>query len=80
MVSTGKLKARLHSFDVFCEGFGIMAYIDVAWATNIFTKYRYDDIGYHNTSFIANLIAIAVATIWNFWVNLKLSWLVTPVK
>ncbi len=30
--------------------------------------------------YIANLIAIAVATIWNFWVNLKLSWRVTQVK
>jgi len=30
--------------------------------------------------YIANLMAIAVATIWNFWVNLKLSWRVTDVK
>ena len=30
--------------------------------------------------YIANLIAIAVATIWNFWMNLKLSWRVTQVK
>jgi len=30
--------------------------------------------------YVANLIAIAVATIWNFWVNLKLSWRVTEVK
>ncbi len=30
--------------------------------------------------YISNLIAIAVATIWNFWVNLKLSWRVTQVK
>jgi dolichol-phosphate mannosyltransferase len=30
--------------------------------------------------YIANLIAIAVATIWNFWLNLKLSWRVTDVK
>ncbi len=30
--------------------------------------------------YIANLIAIAVATVWNFWVNLKLSWRVTEVK
>ena len=33
----------------------------------------------HNR-YIANLIAIAIATIWNFWVNLKLSWRVTEVK
>ncbi|MEJ1933292.1 glycosyltransferase [Nostoc sp. NIES-2111] len=30
--------------------------------------------------YIANLIAIAVATVWNFWVNLRLSWRVTQVK
>ncbi|MCC5635534.1 glycosyltransferase [Nostoc sp. CHAB 5844] len=30
--------------------------------------------------YIANLSAIAVATVWNFWVNLKLSWRVTDVK
>jgi dolichol-phosphate mannosyltransferase len=30
--------------------------------------------------YIANLIAIVVATVWNFWVNLKLSWRVTQVK
>jgi dolichol-phosphate mannosyltransferase len=30
--------------------------------------------------YIANLIAIAIATIWNFWVNMKLSWRVTQVK
>ncbi|NRB07837.1 MAG: glycosyltransferase [Richelia sp.] len=31
-------------------------------------------------SYIANLIAITVATFWNFWVNIKLSWRVTQVK
>ncbi len=30
--------------------------------------------------YIANLIAIAIATVWNFWVNLKLSWRVTQIK
>ncbi|MBD0345449.1 MAG: glycosyltransferase [Coleofasciculus sp. Co-bin14] len=29
--------------------------------------------------YVANLIAIAIVTIWNFWVNLKLSWRVTQV-
>jgi dolichol-phosphate mannosyltransferase len=29
--------------------------------------------------YIANLSAIALVTIWNFWVNLKLSWRVTQV-
>lgn len=30
--------------------------------------------------YIANFIAIAVVTVWNFWINLKLSWRVTDVK
>ncbi|NJL87303.1 MAG: glycosyltransferase [Leptolyngbyaceae cyanobacterium SM1_1_3] len=29
--------------------------------------------------YLANLIAIAVVTLWNFWINLKLSWRVTQV-
>ena len=31
-------------------------------------------------AYLANLIAIGVVTIWNFWLNLKLSWRVTQVK
>ena len=30
--------------------------------------------------YLANLIAIALVTMWNFWLNLKLSWRVTDVK
>ncbi|WP_017720221.1 glycosyltransferase [Kamptonema formosum] len=30
--------------------------------------------------YLANLIAIAAVTVWNFWINLKLSWRVTEVK
>jgi dolichol-phosphate mannosyltransferase len=30
--------------------------------------------------YLANLIAIAIVTVWNFWLNLKLSWRVTEVK
>ncbi len=29
--------------------------------------------------YVANLIAIGFATVWNFWINLKLSWRVTEV-
>lgn len=29
--------------------------------------------------YIAKLIAIAAVTLWNFWINLKLSWRVTQV-
>ena len=30
--------------------------------------------------YLSNLIAIAVVTLWNFWLNLKLSWRVTDVQ
>jgi dolichol-phosphate mannosyltransferase len=30
--------------------------------------------------YLSNLLAIAIVTIWNFWINLKLSWRVTQVK
>ncbi|WP_313898042.1 glycosyltransferase [Nodosilinea sp. LEGE 07298] len=31
-------------------------------------------------AYLANLVAIAIVTFWNFWLNLKLSWRVTQVK
>lgn len=31
-------------------------------------------------AYLANLLAIAAVTLWNFWVNLKLNWRVTQVK
>ena len=34
----------------------------------------------HINPYLANLMAIAIVTIWNFWINLKLSWRVTQVK
>ncbi|MEL6384339.1 MAG: glycosyltransferase [Cyanobacteria bacterium J06626_18] len=36
--------------------------------------------GFGVNAYIAKLGAIAVVTIWNFWVNLKLSWRVTDVQ
>lgn len=36
--------------------------------------------GLHMNAYLANLIAIALVTFWNFWINLKLSWRVTQVK
>lgn len=34
----------------------------------------------HLNRYLANLIAIATVTLWNFWINLKLSWRVTEVE
>lgn len=36
--------------------------------------------GLHLNAYLANLIAILLVTLWNFWINLKLSWRVTQVK
>ncbi|MEP0889330.1 MULTISPECIES: glycosyltransferase [unclassified Leptolyngbya] len=31
-------------------------------------------------AYLANLLAIAAVTVWNFWINLKLNWRVTQLK
>jgi len=31
-------------------------------------------------AYVANLVAIAAVTLWNFWINLKLNWRVTQLK
>jgi len=31
-------------------------------------------------AYLANLVAIAIVTVWNFWINLKLNWRVTEIK
>ncbi|XGV98276.1 MAG: glycosyltransferase [Leptolyngbya sp. BL-A-14] len=36
--------------------------------------------GLHLNVYIANFLAIAAVTVWNFWINLKLSWRVTQAK
>jgi dolichol-phosphate mannosyltransferase len=35
--------------------------------------------GLHLNAYAANLLAIVSVTVWNFWINLKLSWRVTEV-
>jgi dolichol-phosphate mannosyltransferase len=35
---------------------------------------------FHVNAYLANLMAIAIVTIWNFWINLKLSWRVTQTN
>ena len=36
--------------------------------------------GLHLNPYAANFLAIAAVTLWNFWINLKLSWRITQVK
>lgn len=40
--------------------------------------FAFDKLGLND--YLAKLLAIAVVTLWNFWINLKLSWRVTDVK
>lgn len=61
---------RLLKFNVICLAGLVLNVLLLNFLFNVFGINRY----------VANLIAIAAVTIWNFWVNLKLSWRVTDVK
>lgn len=66
----GKLVKRFVKFNLICLiGIGLNLII-----LNILYNY----FGVNKN--LANLIAIAIVTIWNFWFNLKLSWRVTQTK
>jgi dolichol-phosphate mannosyltransferase len=66
----GRLVKRFVKFNLICLiGIGLNLII-----LNIL--YNYFGINKN----LANLIAIAIVTIWNFWFNLKLSWRVTQTK
>ncbi len=66
----GQRLKRFFKFNIICLGGLVLNVLVLNIVFNLIIPNRY----------IANLIAIAVATIWNFWVNLKLSWRVTQVK
>jgi dolichol-phosphate mannosyltransferase len=61
---------RFLKFHVICLAGLVLNVVVLNLVFNFIIRNRY----------IANLMAIAVATVWNFWVNLKLSWRVTEVK
>jgi dolichol-phosphate mannosyltransferase len=61
---------RLLKFNIVCLAGVVLNVLVLNLVFNFLLPNRY----------VANLIAIALATIWNFWVNLKLSWRVTQVK
>ena len=60
---------RLLKFNVICLMGLIMNVLLVNLLFNVFSMNEY----------LANLIAIAAVTMWNFWINTKLSWRVTEV-
>ena len=61
---------RLLKFNLICLAGLVINVLVLNWVFNFWLPNRY----------VANLMAIAVATLWNFWVNYKLSWRVTQVK
>src|ERR687886_1793288 len=61
---------RLLKFNVICLTGLIINVLLLNFLFNVFGINRY----------VANLIAIAAVTLWNFWLNLKLSWRVTDVN
>lgn len=61
---------RLLKFNLVCLAGLILNVLTLNLLFNVFGINRY----------LANLIAIVAVTLWNFWVNLKLSWRVTDAK
>ena len=69
-IGWGKLIKRFVKFNLICLiGIGLNL---------IILNILYNHFGINKN--LANLIAIAIVTIWNFWFNLKLSWRVTQTK
>ncbi|XTZ19298.1 MAG: GtrA family protein, partial [cyanobacterium endosymbiont of Rhopalodia fuxianensis] len=63
-----KLK-RLIKFNLICLAGLVLNVLFLNIFVNIFDYNRY----------MANLLSIALVTLWNFWFNLKLSWRVTEI-
>jgi dolichol-phosphate mannosyltransferase len=61
---------RLGKFNLICLAGLIINVLLLNFLFNVFGINPY----------VANLIAIAAVTLWNFWLNLKLSWRVTDVN
>jgi dolichol-phosphate mannosyltransferase len=61
---------RLIKFNIICLAGIILQTLIVNLLFNVFGINEY----------IAKLMAIALVTVWNFWVNMKLSWRVTDVQ
>lgn len=64
-----KLK-RLIKFNIVCLGGLIINVFLLNFFFNVFSLNRY----------FANFLAIGIVTIWNFWLNLKLSWRSTEIR
>ena len=65
-----KVLKRLAKFNVIC----LMGLILKVLLLNALFN------GLHLSAYLANFLAIIAITIWNFWINLRLSWRVTETK
>ena len=63
---------RLLKFNLVCLGGLVLNVLVLNVVYNLVFGQRW--------AYVANLIAIAIVTFWNFWLNLKLSWRVTQTK
>jgi dolichol-phosphate mannosyltransferase len=61
---------RLVKFNLIC-GAGLVLNV-------LLLNFFFNGLGFNR--YLANLLAIALVTVWNFWLNLKLSWRVTEVE
>lgn len=68
--SSRQMLKRLLKFNLIC----LMGLILKVLLLNILFN------GLHLNAYLANFLAIAIVTVWNFWINLKLNWRVTQVK
>ena len=66
---------RLIKFNVICLA-GLI--LNVLILNLFFNQFGFKHLPYGR--YLANLIAIAIVTVWNFWFNLKLSWRVTDLS
>ena len=66
---------RLIKFNVICLA-GLI--LNVLILNLLFNQFGFRYLPYGR--YLANLIAIAIVTVWNFWFNLKLSWRVTDLN
>jgi dolichol-phosphate mannosyltransferase len=68
--SPSKVLKRLLKFNLIC----LMGVILKVLLLNLLFN------GLGMNAYLANLIAIALVTVWNFWINLKLNWRVTETQ
>jgi dolichol-phosphate mannosyltransferase len=68
--SPSQIFKRFSKFNIIC----LMGLIIKVLILNFFFNF------FHLNAYLANFLAILIVTVWNFWLNLKLSWRVTQIN